>query len=48
MRCIYQQGSTSVKIITTGGQEFVVPMELPVHKIWTIEDGILIQAIFNN
>lgn len=47
MRCVYQQGSTSVKVITTGGQEFLVPMELPVYKIWTIENGIIIQAIFN-
>jgi hypothetical protein len=37
-----------VKIITSGGQEFVVPMELPVEKIWTIEDGILIQAVLNH
>ena len=45
MRCIYVKGSTSLKIITAGGQQFVVPMEMPVEKVWSIEDGIIVQAI---
>jgi len=44
MRCIYIRGSISLKIVTAGGQEFVVPMELSVERVWAIEDGIIIQG----
>ena len=45
MRCIYS--GKHVKVITPGGQEFVIPMEQDVVDVYAIENGIILKARYN-
>jgi hypothetical protein len=42
MKCFFKD--TMVKILTPGGQEFIVPFNQEVVNVFAIHDGILIQA----
>ena len=44
MRCIYKE--SKMKIVTEGGNEFVVPLQQRISKVYPLEDGILIQCYF--
>lgn len=45
MRCIWDK--TNVRVITNGGQEFVIPMQQDVLDVYAIEDGIILKTEYN-
>ena len=45
MRCVWDK--SHVRVITNGGQEFVIPMQLDVVEVYAIEDGIILKTLHN-
>ena len=45
MRCIYK--GKHVKVVTPGGQEYVVPIEQEVIEAFAIENGLIFKTLYN-
>jgi hypothetical protein len=45
MRCIYR--GKHIKVVTPGGQEYVIPIEQQVIEVYAIENGLIIKTLYN-
>ena len=45
MRCYYED--CRLKVVTSGGSEFVNNVRHKISAVYPLEDGVLIKAIFN-